>query len=515
MTTIENSEADVGLEFLRPLGTFERFRAVLHDLGFHYSVALAAQYSHGSCDLDLARLFDVLVQVVGRHPALSITIRGSEGDAPYFAKLKYVELNRIVHWIDIPVSGDERDAKLDQILSAENSKGFDVNSSDPLWRIVVLETLDREGRACDGRHKKTDLIFVWHHAIGDGYSGLAVLHAILEALDKSPDQNTLPCCDDKASTTRNTFSAPASTGKLAPALESLLVMPSSIKTKIRRASLAHFGDWSKKSKRRKWSGGIYQNTKPIKTLIQHIRIAPAELYSLKQRCRLEKTTMTAFLQTLLCEVILHCVKDAERLMCATAISLRRFFPPRGHNIDIMTMGMWVSAFHAEYISSGKLLEKDNFDWDSARNNRKRISDEIAKGETDVETGALRNIADFKKFLLDKIGEERQDSFAVTNLGIVKSSGGGILNESRRGTSSWNINDIVFSQSCHVNGSAIQFCIISTDISGMVICLSSQEGVVAQEDLDQIAQLLSIKIIELSEIRPMQNPKRTPSKNVIQ
>lgn len=87
------------------------------------------------------------------------------------------------------------------------------------------------------------------------------------------------------------------------------------------------------------------------------------------------------------------------------------------------MGMRVSAFHAEYISSGKLLEKDSFYWDSARENRKRISDEIATGLTDVETGALRDVADFEKSLLGKIGEEKQDSFAVTNLGIIKSSGG--------------------------------------------------------------------------------------------
>lgn len=64
--------------------------------------------------------------------------------------------------------------------------------------------------------------------------------------------------------------------------------------------------------------------KAHQTLIQHIRITPTELYSLKQQCRVERTTMTTFVQRLLCKVILHCVKDAERLMCATAISLRRW-----------------------------------------------------------------------------------------------------------------------------------------------------------------------------------------------
>ena len=491
---------------IRPLGTFEHFRAVLHDLGFHYNVALAAHYTHPNDELDRSDVYNALKGIIARLPPLSVTIRGLEGNAPYLARLPEIQLANIVRWVDRSDSDSSRDALLDEILSEENSKGFDVQSLDPLWRIVVLTP----SKPSDGRSDLDsgyDIIFVWHHAIGDGHSGLAVLYAILDALN-NPSLGSLPPGNvDSAARVDGTIpSVVCSSKDPAPALESLLKMQPSLRKRVHRLSVSYLGDWSTKPVSKKWSGGFYANNAPIRTNIRHVRVPAQSLSGILTKCRNERTSMTAFLQTLIGNILFCQYRDAERLMCATAISLRRFISPSNPKLDDMTMGMWVSAFHIEYSRPPSLATSNAIDWSMTRKNKGRIDQEIAKGDKDIETGALRDVGDFKKFLLDKIGKERADSFAVTNLSVVKSHGLANAGSPTKKPSGWKISDVVFSQSCHVNGSAIQFCIISTENGDLVISLSSQEGIVALQDLETIADQLKKDLIHIGHLNDLQTPK---------
>ena len=482
------------LQHIRPLGIFERFRAILHDLGFHYNVALGAHVTHEAASLDKSRLFSALETVIARLPPLSVTIRGLETDKPYLVQLPEIQLEHLVRWVDCRDLKKSRDSFLDEVLSEENSKGFEVDSLDPLWRVVVLDSAAQDDKEKAGS-SGSDVIFVWHHAIGDGHSGLAVLYAILDALNASTSTDSRSSADTEGAAKKSSSSPIVinSSEGPAPALESLLKMPPSLQTRVKRLSATCFGNWSKPPVTKKWSGGVYDNSSPIKTNIRHLRIPTHNVTALLTKCRREKTSVTAFLQTLIGNGLFRHFQYAERLMCATAISLRRFLPPSIG--DEMVMGMWVSAFHVDFARSPSFAESWAVDWTSTRKNKERINYEITKGDQDIETGALRDVPDLKRFLLDKVGKERADSFAVTNLGVVKSQGLGREMRTADKKTAWKIEDVVFSQSCHMNGSAIQFCIITTEESDMVISLSSQQGIVPSEDLNAIAERLREDLIK--------------------
>lgn len=466
------------MEQIRPLGTFEHFRATLHDLGFHYNVALAGRYDSEDKLLDPKTLYEAVRSLLKKHPALNVTIRESLDGHPGFVRLPNVDLDNVIRYRHEARYEQERDKALDSILAEENSTGFDMASNNPLWRIVIVFNEHTSPPDLIQAPKAADIIFIWHHAIGDGHSGLFILYDMLDILNSPP------------ATTKSTNAV------LAPALEALLKMPTSIQSRVRRLSTSIFGDWSVEPPTKKWSGADYQADPPVKTCIQHIRVPHTSVAALSSRCRTEHVSITALMQTLVRDVLFTTFSDADNLRCATAISLRRFMSAPEYQVDARVMGMWVSAFHIEYPLplQGDGHSIGDFSWDDARKNKTRIDREVAKGDTDAETGALRAIKDFKATMMAKLGNQRQDSFAVTNLGVVPS----LTSASSSSSSSWKLTDVVFSQSCHVNGSAIQFCIISTEGGDMVVSLSSQQGIVPQKDLDMIAEDLQKRLVALGK-----------------
>jgi hypothetical protein len=190
-------------------------------------------------------------------------------------------------------------------------------------------------------------------------------------------------------------------------------------------------------------------------------------------------------------------------------------PPQLHITDA-AMGLWVSAFHVEY-SRAQLLggqrpsesgsASQHIFWHEARKNSARIRREIKKGDKDLSTGMLRYIPDFRTTLVGKMGRQREDSFAITNLGCFDGEAGAGIGEafadgdlehssSSASSSKLRISNLLFSQSCHVNGSALQFCIVSVRGGDMNIAVSWQEGVVLVEDVDRVVAGLSRALAEL-------------------
>jgi hypothetical protein len=61
-----------------------------------------------------------------------------------------------------------------------------------------------------------------------------------------------------------------------------------------------------------------------------------------------------------------------------------------------------------------------------------------------------------------------------------------------------IREVIFSQSCHVNGSALQFCIMSMRGGDMAIAVSWQEGTVPVKDTECITSALKAELMNFAE-----------------
>lgn len=476
------------------LGTFERFRVVLHDLGFHHNVAIVGRFSGPATSLDEPKLliYSALRQAIYHHPALSVMVAGTDTVKPYFMHIDKIDLQRVVTFDSMALGGQKKIRNWDETLSKNHGIGFD-NPELPLWRVIVLADPETE------QNTVVDIAFIWHHVIGDGRSGVAVLSTIWQGINSAHCGNG----KDQASSVDTNIDATVDSivrpqvKTMLPALEEILPMTMAPMTLLKHWFSRWVLVWFLKPAREEtWTGGLYTCEKPVVTKIRQISIPASSVKRLVTRCRKEKTTMTPLLQTVAGEVILDTVANAKLLRCATAISLRRFFPA-SWNIDDTVMGLWVSVFHTDNVrvvgESGNL--KAGF-WDSVRKNSQRIQYEIAKGQEDIEIGMLRYIDDFKVSLLTKMGKQRENSFGITNLGMFPTQP-----RAADGSSSpapWVISDLLFSQSCHVNGSAIQFCIVSVEGGDMNIALSWQEGIVSAADAARIGDQLRSHLIALGD-----------------
>lgn len=426
-------------------------------------------------------------------------------------QLAAINLDEVIEFDEVPVQTEEKAAWIDDFLSTQHSTGFH-DREKPLWRVVVLnprnEDADEKVKSLLG----ADIAFIWHHVIGDGKSGLGVHTTILQAL-------TTPLCDYSSHSLAQQSAPSQSNGKkcsldivikppgndLFPSLEQIFAMPASQPTFLRRLSDAYFKSYLPFQRQSqtdldtsKWSGAPYQDRSPIKTLIKHIIIPASSQQKLVKLCRAKGTTITPFLQTIIAQTISKHYNHMWRLRCATAISMRRFMAPE-LDIGEQEMGLWVSAFHFELdpVELSGIDKGSKKFWGMARKNSKRIAGEIEKRDTDLGIGGLRQIPDFRKNLESKMGKKREDSFAVTNIGTFD---GDSASELAIGNTRdiVKIEKVIFSQSCHVNGSALQFCIMSVKDKSMVIAVSWQEGVVSIKDTECIASSLQIGILKVLE-----------------
>jgi NRPS condensation-like uncharacterized protein len=465
-------------------GTYERFRAVLHDLGYHYNVSILARYS--GVAITRHQLRQVLGVTIREHPALGVRLSGKDELTPRFVRLEKIDLDKMIHFSEV-LPEDE----LDKFMSEQHSRGFDISATDlPLWRLVVFES-------CDDT-PVTDIAFIYHHVIGDGKSGLTVHSTILRALN-SHSLHTIgepplpPTIGGQKQHSVSSALVTTSKHSLYPSLEQILSLSISTITRVSMTLGPWFRHWLRKEDPGRWTGAPHHMETPNITKVRSIRIPALSVSRIVARCRIEQTTITPLFQILIGKAIFQTINAAEGLRCAVAISLRRFFPPN-FGYDDSIMGLWVSAFHLDYARA-QLLSPKKF-WDQVRDGTQKVRAEIAKGDENLDSAMLQFIPDFRAALLDKIGQKRENSFSITNLGIF--DGDPPSQSEMAGEERLRISDLTFSQSAHVNGSALNFCIASAKEGGMTVAITWQEGTVSVEDVERVAEALRRDLLEVAE-----------------
>ena len=148
------------------LGLLERYHVARQSLRLDSCVVVAAKFSNASNErLSEDAVFFAVAHAVQTHAALSARVIDEKGPNPRFDRLSEVRLEQVIHFLD---KDDNR--AFAKVIEEEFTNPIDASKDLPLWRITV---------ASDNH-----VIFSWHHAIGDGQSGLAVLRTIIEGLNR-------------------------------------------------------------------------------------------------------------------------------------------------------------------------------------------------------------------------------------------------------------------------------------------------------------------------------------------
>jgi len=446
------------LTVLRKPGVVELDRIVKHNIGYHFNVIFTGTYNR---PLPRRILYPALRALVVRHPALGVHVVGEETADPYFVRLKSVNLNKIVRYEDAEID-------LNEFLGQEHSTPFPIaieGQPQPLWRIVVLE---RTGQ----------IAFIYHHVIADGTSGLSFHRSLLAALNKaSLEEQPNSIADvpqDKA---------------FFPSMEDHLHLTLSWKSYIHHQfpSLAPKPNPPPPGL---WTGRphMFENN-VCRTFARAVQVPWETLFAIRENCRKENVTLQPFLQIIVGQAIAEAVPEAGALQCAAAISLRRYLKDVGPD----DLGVWISAW-SEIYTRQELIEGEGetaTPWDLVRRAKTLVDREINRGTKDVLLAFMKFDPDIRASLLAKPGKPRANTYSVTNVGLFD---GGAQDE-RDG---FKGEDMVFSQSSHVQGSALQYQVVGTKGGSLSLCVTWQEGVVDVDVVERINEKLRARLLRAGQ-----------------
>ncbi|KAK2751715.1 hypothetical protein FQN55_009156 [Onygenales sp. PD_40] len=466
---------------LRPVGRLERCSTARHSLGFYKNVAVTATYTLPSTSAYPIEtyIYEACKTLIAQHPILSAIPLAEETNDPYFVRLPEIHLGKCILFKERQnsspasnVSGPERDLELDELLNLQHNTGY--SSPSPFWRLCILT---------DPVNPRTfTAAFVFHHAIGDGGSGKAFHTTFLQALSRAISS---PPPSDEVDTVVASPQDP-----LLPTYEDLLPMTVTVPFLI--STLFKHYVWNSRDPSL-WTGA--KVTAPLTARLHHIAFSKETTTSLKNLCRKNETTITAALQTTVAGALFtRLEKNYSSLECAGVISSRRWLRDA---INDDSMGVWLQDFH-EHYSREKFFDPDGnlkIPWDEARRSRKTIEAALKLEGKNALPNMLKYVNNYHNDLyLSTLGKDRQQSFEVSNVGIVKANDA----DSNAEVQAPQIGRMLFSQSASVAGPAISVSVITGGDGCLTLAFSWQEGIVEAALMDHVIETIGKVIGDLQE-----------------
>jgi hypothetical protein len=392
------------------------------------------------------KIFSALSTVIQRHPILSAIPVDEDSAAPYFARLPEINLEDVVTFVTRQAlyDGDGQDAELDSFLEKEHNIGFKANYGRvPFWRLIILMNL--------GSDIEFVASFIYHHALGDGASGVAFQKHFFSALVSAPEH----------------LKSKVISSSSLPLLHNLeLLHPLPIPPTSPSLPLSPT-----------WTGGPI--SLPMKSHFQTLVLPQDLTNSLVRTCRDHQTTLTATLPVLITRILSNLLPTGPHaLKCIIPVNIRRFLPP-GQIADD-DMGVWIDAISITYES------KNDSIWDQASISKDVISAYLASDGQRINVARMKQRGDMRAVFSALVGRDRDSSFEVSNLGVVRSEKG----------DGWSMGRCGFSRSAFAAGSAFSIGAITGCDGCLCLGFSWQERVVEKELIGDVMKGVRMEVERL-------------------
>jgi Alcohol acetyltransferase len=300
---------------------------------------------------DLQHLkYAALADVIRKHRILSaIPVDEGSPDA-YFAQLPSIDLKRSLIFIErsqpVAVADNGEDRELDVILQDQHNTNFKSEYGTlPFWRLLILRT--------PGVENQFTASFIFHHAIGDGVSGLVFHNAFrdsLEAASSSP-------VDSKSEQVHLSNDTP-----LLPPLEELHPLP--IRESPAKPPTTIFQEWT---------GDVIQA--PCNPHYKSLYLSPSSSTTFIQECKKKNLSITSALPSLIATILFGILPPTtEALTCIIPVRLRPWLKlPR--NLADDAIGTYIDAFKVQFRRPDQNLEDPNptHVWAGAHETSKEIT----------------------------------------------------------------------------------------------------------------------------------------------
>ncbi|KAK2057103.1 hypothetical protein LY76DRAFT_117803 [Colletotrichum caudatum] len=424
---------------VRPCGNMEKYSTARHSLGLYRCVSVTCRYAvpPGTSLEELkTELCRAVAQVIMEQPFMRVGIVDEDKQAPYYVHVPRIDLAAQIQWYG-PSPPDAADAALCKHLSFQHDQLWPHVDQRPPWKIAAIPI-----EAFLGSPVEVEVVYSFHHAIGDGTSGSIFHKRLLEALSNPVAVEGLEA---------NRLSLPE-TPALPRPQEQLVDGRISWSYFIRELWGAFGPSWLKnKPEAVPWKARDIDFSMPYQTSVRILRIPAGATTGLLAASRARSVTLTPLLHALVAASLSRHLpaSEASAFNPSSAVSLRRFVSAAsGLDVDNQFSVLVTSAEHSISKAltanmrqpSDKTLEEAI--WDAAASVKNELRDRLATLPHDDITSMLKYVSDFREFFTEKDGCERGNSWEVSNLGVL--SGGAI-------EGGWKLSRAVFSQSAMAAG----------------------------------------------------------------
>ncbi|KAL2836302.1 hypothetical protein BJY01DRAFT_59224 [Aspergillus pseudoustus] len=490
-----NMAKDSTLPAIRPTGYLERYYIAQHHVNFHTKVELTASYRVPkslilSQDTDGFErvLHAALAETISHHPIMCVVLEGYGTSKPKWRRLNEINLRRLVTVVDGETSPLEW-------IQKEHCLSFDRIEELPLWRIVAAI---RPERGEQEQHVQFNLGGFFFHGIADGISTAAFQLTFLDALNKLAEGNL--SLSSKPLDIAAIIQVPQQ--PLLPTLEmkrSLRLEPKFMLKTIFRELIHPVAD------HQHWSGPVVSDSPgPVIPNFRLSSIPWPVVDKLVSRCRLEKTTITALIVTLVAKRVAALYPDYAHFSGCVPYSLRKF---TGHGPR--DMGCYVSstrvAFSSRAVATGnrgfiscapwEADKEEGVDdprmWDRARECSRHIRNAVSTRSNHTVT-LLKYVADLRKYFLDMHGRERKYSFETTNIGVID----GGLGEDGLPMSPASFDKAIFTGNVSKYSGPFCLAICTVKYGLMTVALGWEQGLVGDETAEGLGTWLEARLMSL-------------------
>ncbi|KEY83270.1 hypothetical protein BA78_2665 [Aspergillus fumigatus] len=451
----------------RALRKLEQVSAACHHLGFFNNAGLSAHYklseSSSPAATDLRGLVYAAAGDLLRKHRILFAIPVNEGTPnPHFACLPWIDLRRSIAFLErsVPLASaaEEQDKELDAILEEQHNIDFKTDYGTlPFWRLIILRSKGRNDFTAS---------FIYHHAIGDGVSGLAFHKAFCNALEAA-SSSTLPT--DRA----ENIIRPDENTVVLPPLEELHPMPIS----PRQPPLPTASP-------KEWTGASIHL--PCKSRWASLYISPSASNAFVQECKEMKLSVTSALSSVVAAVLFDNLPSrVEALTCIIPVSVRPWLKLPPQVID-NAIGTYFDALRVR-LTRAEQRSQDPSPvgiWCGARQVSQSINaylcDVSPSGEPYTSVVAFKTVPDVSAVFRSTLGKPRDAAFEVTNVGLFPPA-------AMRRPSRWKAGNVLLSRSAAVPGAAVTVSVVTSRDGTMALGFSWQEGVVEDGFMHRVRQ----------------------------
>lgn len=439
---------------------------------------------------------DALARTITRLSSLRVGIIQDDTDEPHFVQITDINIQEVVEWKKLPQIPVE-DPTIDDILLRTIENRLDKVWTDlvvrPPWKFIVVQP-SQESTQSDRDCVVLEVIFAIHHSLADGKSTALVHRVLIEELNRA----SAPPAELK-----NHILTVKEVPVLAPSQERLVKFKTTWSFLLSRL-WGEFGPaWLKNTPPAKpWTGKPI-TLKPHDLNLRLVTISPEVLADLLVACRAHKVTLTSLLQVLVLASVSRRVPAhiAAAFRSFTAISLEPFaeFPP-GEEIDlsqIMTdmntstphnFGPEILArLHAvEPAAQLSGEETEGEVWRLAAEVRTEIKSKLESLPNDDIAGLMAWVTDWRQRWLKKIGEPRDETWGLSNIGSAHYNGSSAAID-KNDAGNWRVERSIFVQPATILGPAFTVNVSGVSSGQVTICLGWQKDIVHADVIEGLAK----------------------------